>query len=37
MFFDLNYLIWIAPAMLLAMWAQMKVHAAYAAAKEGQR
>ena len=34
MFFDLNYLIWIAPAMLLAMWAQMKVHAAYAAAKE---
>lgn len=31
---NLEYLIWVAPALLLAAWAQMKVHAAYAAAKQ---
>ncbi|MBA4015665.1 MAG: zinc metallopeptidase [Pirellula sp.] len=30
----MEYLIWVAPALLLAAWAQMKVHAAYAAAKQ---
>ena len=34
MFMNLEYLIWVAPALLLAAWAQMKVHAAYAAAKQ---
>ena len=32
MFFDPMYLVWIAPAMLLAMWAQWKVHASFTAA-----
>ncbi len=32
MFFDPMYFVWIAPAMLLAMWAQWKVHAAFTAA-----
>lgn len=32
MFFDPMYLVWIAPALLLAMWAQWKVHAAFTAA-----
>jgi len=31
-FFDPMYFVWIAPAMLLAMWAQWKVHAAFTAA-----
>ena len=31
-YFDPAYLIWIAPAMLLAMWAQWRVHSAFAAA-----
>ncbi|MCE9630962.1 MAG: zinc metallopeptidase [Planctomycetia bacterium] len=31
-YFDPNYLLWIAPAMLLAMWAQWRVHSAFAAA-----
>lgn len=31
---NLEYLIWVAPALLLAAWAQMKVHAAYGAAKQ---
>ena len=34
MFMNLENLIWVAPALLLAAWAQMKVHAAYAAAKQ---
>ena len=34
MFMNLEYLIWVAPALLLAAWAQIKVHAAYAAAKQ---
>lgn len=34
MFMNLEYLIWVAPALLLAAWAQMKVHAAYGAAKQ---
>lgn len=33
-FFDPMYLIWVAPAMLLGMWAQWRVHSAYAAARE---
>ena len=32
MFFDPMYFVWIAPAMLLAMWAQWKVHSSFAAA-----
>jgi hypothetical protein len=32
MFFDPMYFVWIAPAMLLAMWAQWKVQSAFAAA-----
>lgn len=32
MFFDPMYFIWIAPAMLLAMWAQWKVQSSFAAA-----
>ena len=32
MFFDPMYLVWIAPALLLAMWAQWKVHASFTAA-----
>ncbi|MBM4021064.1 MAG: zinc metallopeptidase [Planctomycetes bacterium] len=32
MFFDPMYLVWIAPAMLLAMWAQWRVHTSFAAA-----
>jgi uncharacterized protein len=32
--FDLHYLLYLAPAILLAMWAQMRVHAAYAAAQQ---
>jgi uncharacterized protein len=31
-FFDPMYFVWIAPAMLLAMWAQWKVHSAFTAA-----
>jgi Zn-dependent membrane protease YugP len=33
-FFDPNYLIWVAPAILLGMWAQWRVHATYAAARQ---
>ncbi|MEK6676422.1 MAG: zinc metallopeptidase [Planctomycetota bacterium] len=29
MFFDLNYLLYLSPAILLALWAQMKLKAAY--------
>jgi len=32
MIFDPMYFVWIAPAMLLAMWAQWKVHASFTAA-----
>ena len=32
MFFDPMYFVWIAPAMLLAMWAQWKVQSAFSAA-----
>lgn len=32
--FNFEYLMWVAPALLLAAWAQMKVHAAYAAARQ---
>jgi uncharacterized protein len=31
-YFDPAYMLWIAPAMLLAMWAQWRVHSAFAAA-----
>jgi len=34
MFFDPNYFLAIAPAMLLAMWAQWRVHASFAAASQ---
>jgi Zn-dependent membrane protease YugP len=34
MFFDPRYFVWIAPALLLALWAQWRVHAAYAAAQQ---
>ncbi|MCE9607352.1 MAG: zinc metallopeptidase [Planctomycetia bacterium] len=34
MFFNFEYLLWVAPALLLAVWAEMKVHSAYAAAKQ---
>ena len=30
----MNYLLWMAPALLLAMWAQWKVRGTYAAAAE---
>jgi Zn-dependent membrane protease YugP len=33
-FFDPNYLLWVAPAVLLGMWAQWRVHATYAAARQ---
>jgi uncharacterized protein len=33
-FFDFHYLLYLAPAFLLAMWAQMRVHAAYAEAQQ---
>lgn len=33
MFFDLHYLLYIAPALLLAFWAQMRVRSTYAAAQ----
>jgi len=32
LFFDPMYMVWIAPAMLLAMWAQWRVHSAFTAA-----
>lgn len=34
MFFDPLYLLYVAPALLLAMWAQHRVHSAYAAAAQ---
>jgi uncharacterized protein len=34
MFFDFQYLIWIAPALLLAFWAQMRVRSTYAHAAQ---
>lgn len=34
MFMNFELLLWIAPAMILAAWAQMKVHLAYAAAQQ---
>lgn len=34
MFMNFEYLLWVAPALILAAWAQMKVHATYAAAKQ---
>jgi Zn-dependent membrane protease YugP len=34
MFFDPMYLLYLAPAFLLAMWAQMRVHSAYAEAQK---
>ncbi|MBA3480963.1 MAG: zinc metallopeptidase [Pirellulales bacterium] len=34
MFLDFQYLIWIAPALLLAFWAQMKVRSTYAQASQ---
>jgi Zn-dependent membrane protease YugP len=34
MFMNFEYLLWVAPALLLAMWAQMKVHSTYAAAQQ---
>ena len=34
MFFDFQYLIWIAPALLLAFWAQMRVRSTYAKASQ---
>lgn len=34
MMFDPAYFLWIAPAMLLAFWAQMKVRSTYAAAQQ---
>ena len=34
MFFDPMYLLFLAPAILLALWAQMRVHSAYAQAQE---
>ncbi len=32
--FDFHYLLYLAPAILLAMWAQMRVHSAYAQAQQ---
>jgi Zn-dependent membrane protease YugP len=34
MMFNLNYLLWIAPALLLAFWAQMRVRSTYAQASQ---
>ncbi len=34
MHFDLSYFVYLAPAFLLAMWAQMRVHSAYAQAQQ---
>lgn len=34
MFFNFEYLIWIAPALLLGFWAQMRVKSTYAAAQQ---
>jgi Zn-dependent membrane protease YugP len=34
LYFDFHYLLYLAPAILLAMWAQMRVHAAYAEAQQ---
>jgi len=34
MFFDLEYLLWIAPALILGLWAQMRVKVTYAAAQQ---
>jgi len=34
MFFDIHYFLYLAPAILLALWAQMRVHAAYAQAQQ---
>jgi len=34
MFFDPLYFLFLAPALLLAMWAQFRVHSAYAKAQE---
>ncbi len=34
MFFDFQYMIWIAPALLLAFWAQMRVRSTYAQASK---
>jgi Zn-dependent membrane protease YugP len=34
MFFDPTYLLYIAPALILAAWAQMRIHASYAAAQQ---
>ncbi len=34
MFFDPMYFVYVAPALLLAMWAQWRVHSAYAAASQ---
>jgi uncharacterized protein len=34
MFFDFQYLLWIAPALLLAFWAQMRVRSTYAQASQ---
>jgi Zn-dependent membrane protease YugP len=33
-FFDFQYLIWIAPALLLAFWAQMRIRTTYAQAQQ---
>lgn len=34
MFFSFEYFIWIAPALLLALWAQMRIRATYAQAQQ---
>jgi uncharacterized protein len=34
MYFDVSYFLFLAPAFLLAMWAQMRVHSAYAQAQQ---
>ena len=34
MFFNFEYLLWIAPALLLALWAQLRVKSTYAAAQQ---
>ncbi|HEY2882058.1 MAG TPA: zinc metallopeptidase [Pirellulales bacterium] len=34
MFFDFRYLLFIAPALLLALWAQFRIHVAYSAAQK---
>lgn len=33
-YFDFQYILWVAPAMLLALWAQMRVKSAYHTAKQ---